>query len=63
MSIAYENSWHNNKNLQWIDAKYVQDVEKVKKLLNCIVQHPVNKIDKQTGGDTRDFLTTKTGGE
>ena len=43
--------------------KYVQNVEKVKKWRNCIVQHSVNKIDKQTGGDNRDFLTTKTGGK
>jgi len=41
----------------------VHNVEKVKKWWNCIVQHPVNKIDKQRGGDNRDFLTTKTGGE
>ena len=41
----------------------MQDVEKVKKWRNFIAQHHVNKIDKQTGGDNRDFLTTKTGGE
>ena len=38
-------------------------LKKSKNSGKLLFQHPVNKIDKQTGGDNRDFLTTKTGGE